>query len=243
MTSSAAVSDRLERDAVQVVECTIPAGMTLDHWRRCRQSTPRRRGLRLGRRHLAPAVALLLLLVPLVAVLARPGSASAATNCVSAEEARVSGSDEGPPKFTSAFYRVRLSLDASLDGLADDEGGSDDEQQTGDQQGSSDQGEEARAAAKPKELPISIEEVCDVPRQLKTQAMQLGGTDGVARIYANTRVVKDGKQLSEPERMDEVGGADTATVIARLLTPKRWGQDEDGDPIPTFRAYQITITD
>jgi hypothetical protein len=41
--SIATVSERVERNAVQVVECTIPAEMTLDEWRRLRPRAPRRR--------------------------------------------------------------------------------------------------------------------------------------------------------------------------------------------------------
>jgi hypothetical protein len=37
------VSDKIEREAVQVVECTIPVDMTLDEWRRNRPRAPRRR--------------------------------------------------------------------------------------------------------------------------------------------------------------------------------------------------------
>lgn len=40
---TATVSERVERNAVQVVECTIPPEMTLDEWRRLRPRAPRRR--------------------------------------------------------------------------------------------------------------------------------------------------------------------------------------------------------
>src|SRR4051812_4048779 len=67
-------------------------------------------------------------------------------HCVGAEEARAprargSGSDqEGPPKFSAWFYKHSIVLDASLDGVNG------------------------------KELPVSIEEVCGIPRKRAKQA-------------------------------------------------------------------------
>jgi hypothetical protein len=239
MTSSSAVSERLERHAVETIECTIPEGMTIDAWRRSRACA--RRGPRRGRRHLG-AAAVLLLLIPVVAVLGRPGAATAATNCVGSNEARASGSDEdGPPKFSDAFYRLSLSLDVSLDGLEGQEAslaGSDTEQTPTTQEPPATQN-----PAKSLELPVSIEDVCRVPRRLKTQGQQLSGTDGVALVSSATRVVKDHRALTGTERTDELGGADTATIIGRLLRPRRWRQDDDGEPIPTFNARRVTITD
>jgi hypothetical protein len=58
------VSERIEREAVQVVECTIPADMTLDEWRRCRPRAERRRPTL--RRNRTPAAARHLTLVPTV---------------------------------------------------------------------------------------------------------------------------------------------------------------------------------
>ena len=56
------VSDRLEQRTVQVVECTIPADMTLDEWRRRRPQVPYRRRRR--RRTVTPAGTRHLTLVP-----------------------------------------------------------------------------------------------------------------------------------------------------------------------------------
>jgi hypothetical protein len=36
------VSERVQRESVQIVECTIPAEMTLDEWRRSRPRAPSR---------------------------------------------------------------------------------------------------------------------------------------------------------------------------------------------------------
>src|SRR3954462_1045563 len=77
----------------------------------------------------------------------------ASRNCVGAKEAaaRQAGSDEdGPPKFSGWFYRHSIELDAPLGGVDE------------------------------KALPISIEEVCGIPRKRAKQAAQLAGTDGIA---------------------------------------------------------------
>jgi hypothetical protein len=156
-----------------------------------------------------------------VVALACAAAASAGTDkpagkrCVAAEEAviRPAGSDEGPPKFTAAFYRHMYTLDVSLDG------------------------------ADGKELPISIETVCDVPKSLRNQAAQLSGSDGVARVLQRTQIWQDGAQLTGEDATTAIDGADTASIRVRLTKPPTWSKDEDGEPLPTFRAGQIEITD
>jgi hypothetical protein len=144
-----------------------------------------------------------------------PGPAGAASHCVGAEEAsaHAAGEDEGPPKFTAAFYRRLLTLDASLDG------------------------------ADGAELPISIEEVCDVPRRLRRQAAQLAGGDGVAVMLRRTTVWQDGTQLTGDEATTAIDGADTALLRVRMKRPSSWRKDEDGEPVPTFRTGRIEVTD
>jgi hypothetical protein len=137
--------------------------------------------------------------------------------CVVEQEARVPaalrGDDEGPPKFTAAFYEHTFKLDASTDGFEGDQ------------------------------LPISIETVCRVPRALAPQAGQLSGNDGLAKLTDRTRVFKGRTQLEGDEARRAVEGADTVTLNGRLRRPARWGEDEDGEPLPTFKARKITVTD
>jgi hypothetical protein len=148
-----------------------------------------------------------------------PGGAAAKLHCVdgSATEARVAGSDEGPPKFTADFFTHRMSIDASADGLDD--------------------------TKLPTTLPISIESVCGLPKSLDKQAGQLAGGDGVALVTSRTSVWKDGQRLPGARKLVELGGADTVYLRGRLLVQSAWQADEDGDPVPTFRASRILITD
>jgi hypothetical protein len=146
----------------------------------------------------------------------------AGANCVGeegggeAEEAQdeEDDGDEGAaPTFSAAFYRRRITLDASLDGL------------------------DANL------LPLAIEEVCDVPKRLAKQAGQLAGADAVALLRRATTVVLDGKRLQGSAATTALGGADTAVLKARLLRQAQWREDEEGSRVPTFTVRRIEITD
>jgi hypothetical protein len=142
---------------------------------------------------------------------------AAAKSCVGAEEARAhAAGDSGGAalKFTAPFYKRLFLLNVSLDG------------------------------ADGSELPISIEEVCSVPRRLKKQAAQLAGGDGVALLLPRTTVWQGGTQLTGEAATTAIDGADTAVLRVRLVRPPTiWSQDEDGNPVPTFRTGRMEITD
>jgi hypothetical protein len=60
--TTASVSARIEQNAVQIIECTVPAEMTLDEWRRSRPRAERRQ--RRPLRNRTPRAARHLALVP-----------------------------------------------------------------------------------------------------------------------------------------------------------------------------------
>jgi hypothetical protein len=144
-----------------------------------------------------------------------PSAAAAKTHCVdgSADEARVAGSDEGPPTFAPIFFKRPMTIEASTDGL---------DQST---------------------LPISIESVCGLPKSADKQAGALAGGDGVVLISPRTSVWKDGARLDPSRKLVELEGADTVTLRGRLVAHRSWKADEDGNPVPTFTAGRIAITD
>lgn len=150
---------------------------------------------------------------------ALPAQALAKVHCVdgSATEARVMGSDEGPPQFTPDFLARAMSLEVSADGLD--------------------------GAKLPTSMPISIESVCGLPRSFDKQAGQVAGGDGVVLITSRTSVWKDGRRLPAARKLTELDGADTAYMRGRFLPQSSWQADEDGNPVPTFRASRIAITD
>jgi hypothetical protein len=156
-------------------------------------------------------------LLPIALVLAAIAGADqpAGSGCVGAEEAvvRAAGDDGGPPKFSPGFFRRPLNLNVSVDGVDG------------------------------QDLPISIEEVCGVPRRLRRQATQLAGGDGVALLLAKTQVIDGASVLTDDDAAAALDGADTAVIRGRLTRPSAWHEDEDGEPIPTFRAGRVEITD
>jgi Ca2+-binding RTX toxin-like protein len=121
--------------------------------------------------------------------------------------------EDAPPKFSRAFYGVTITLNASADGA----------------QGS--------------QLPISIEEVCDVPKSLAKEANQLPGADAVATVGPGTKVFKGGKLLQGQAATRALADLDSVSLRARLKGRSKWALDEDGSPVPTFGASQIKITD
>ena len=122
--------------------------------------------------------------------------------------------EDPPPTFSDAFYALTITLNASADGLT----GSD--------------------------LPISIEEVCDVPEGLASEAAQLIGGDGVALISSATKVFDaTGQPLTGDAATTALAGADSLSLRAQLERPAGWRQDEDGTPVPTFDASRADITD
>jgi hypothetical protein len=122
--------------------------------------------------------------------------------------------DDPPPVFSDAFYAITTTITASADGLT----GTD--------------------------LPISIEDVCDVPQSLATEAAQLVGGDGVAVVSPATQVFDaTGVQLTGDAATTALGEADTVVLKAQLLPPSGWQQDEDGAPVPTFSVSRADIPD
>ena len=122
--------------------------------------------------------------------------------------------EDAPPTFSDPFYAITITLKASADGLNGDE------------------------------LPISIEEVCDVPERLESEAAQLIGGAGVALISSGTKVFDAaGQQLTGDAATTAVAGADTLSLRAQLERPAQWRQDEDGQPVPTFETSRVDITD
>jgi hypothetical protein len=134
--------------------------------------------------------------------------------CVEAQEASVRAAGEGaPPKFSAAFYKLTFTLDVSLDG------------------------------ADGRDLPVSVETVCRIPRARAKEAVQLAGADGVAVVYSSTAVLQGRTRLRGAAAATAIDGADTATLTVRLAHPRSWRTDEDGGRVPTFKTSRISITD
>jgi RTX calcium-binding nonapeptide repeat (4 copies) len=147
-----------------------------------------------------------------------PGVPGGPMVCASPPEdvglARLAQDDDPPLTFSNAFYAITTTITASADGLTGNE------------------------------LPISIEDVCDVPQSLAGEAAQLVGGDGVALISPATTVFDAaGQQLTGAAATTALAEADTVVLKAQLLPPSGWGQDEDGEPVPTFSVSRADIPD
>jgi Ca2+-binding RTX toxin-like protein len=151
-----------------------------------------------------------------------PGGPGGQLICASPpEDARLAPSvlarpaqEDAPPTFSDPFYAVTITINASVDGVNGDE------------------------------LPISIEEVCEVPSGLAGEAAQLIGGEGVALITSATQVFDAaGQALTGDAAATALAGADSVSLKAQLLRPGQWRQDEDGQPVPTFRTSRADITD
>jgi uncharacterized protein YkwD len=143
-------------------------------------------------------------------------SGSGGRKCVQEQEARPYARGDGPPpQFSDGFYELKLKLDTSVDGI------------------------DRRTL----ELPISIEQICNVPQQFLKEARQLGGADGVAKLDGDTKVVKNKQVLEGEAALRAIDGADTAKVKGYLAQPDEWGSDEDGNKVATFLARKVRITD
>ena len=122
--------------------------------------------------------------------------------------------EDAPPTFSDPFYALTITINASVDGVNGDE------------------------------LPVSIEEVCDVPNGLAGEAAQLIGGEGVALVTSATKVFDAaGQELTGDDAATALAGADSVTLKAQLMRPAQWRQDEDGQPVPTFRTSRADITD
>src|SRR4051795_9900636 len=88
-------------------------------------------------------------------------------------------------------------------------------------------------------MDMTTTEIADLPARFKSQDDDLLDQETHVTYGPNTRVYgPDGKRVSE-EYLDY---ASTVSVRGRLLSPRRWFSNEDGDAIPTVRGKRIVIT-
>ena len=92
------------------------------------------------------------------------------------------------------------------------------------------------------QLPISIEDICDVPESLAGEAAQLVGGDGVAVVGPATTVFDTtGLQLTGDAATTVLAESDSLVLKAQLLRPGAWQLDEDGAPVPTFAISRADV--
>jgi hypothetical protein len=92
-------------------------------------------------------------------------------------------------------------------------------------------------------VPLAIEKVCGIKRRFAPQARRLGGNDAIALVQPETSVFNHDVLVQGDALIQAFEEADTANVRAQLVPAETWGEDEDGNRIPTFSARWIKITD
>jgi hypothetical protein len=63
--------------------------------------------------------------------------------------------------------------------------------------------------------------------------------DAIVLVSSDVKVRDQRGRRVSRARLDD---ADTASVKGKLLRPGQWREDDDGNPVPTVRAKQVTIT-
>jgi hypothetical protein len=126
------------------------------------------------------------------------------------------GGDGPAPAFSPAFSALKMTLETSVDEGID---------------------------PLTLQVPIAIEKVCGIKRKFALQARRLAGNDGIALVEPETSVYNHGAFVQGDAVIQAFEEADTATIRAQLAPLEAWGEDEDGNRIPTFGAKWIQITD
>jgi len=88
----------------------------------------------------------------------------------------------------------------------------------------------------------NLDIILKVGAAVETVDVTAGG-EGVAIVGDDTQVFQGGQLLQGQAATTALAGADTVNLRARLKRRSTWVQDEDGNPVPTFAASRITITD
>jgi hypothetical protein len=147
-------------------------------------------------------------------VAAAPARAGDSTpGCIDGSANEARAAGDGAPlRFSNAFFRQTFTIDVSTDGFVK------------------------------RDLAISIETVCGVPRAYAAQAVQLAGVDGVAVILSRTPVYEGKRLLTNEPRLTALDGADTMRLTVHLARTSHWRAGEDGR-VPTFSTRRADITD
>lgn len=89
-------------------------------------------------------------------------------------------------------------------------------------------------------MDMTTSEIADLPARFRSQDDDLLDQETHVTYGPSTRVYgPDGKRVSE----EYLEYASTVSVRGRLLSPRRWFYNEDGDAIPTVRGKRIKITE
>lgn len=87
-------------------------------------------------------------------------------------------------------------------------------------------------------LEVTIGKVMNLPKRLRAQDDELVDEAALVLFDKKVRVYDNGKRVRSAN-LDEADG--NAVVHGKLLPPKKWRKDADGEPVPTIRARKIYL--
>jgi hypothetical protein len=89
-------------------------------------------------------------------------------------------------------------------------------------------------------LDMTTTGIQDLPSRFASQDDPLLNQDTHVRFSESTRVYgPDGKRVGQ----DYLPYAESVVVRGKLVAPRRWASDAEGNPVPTLRAKRLYITD
>jgi len=90
------------------------------------------------------------------------------------------------------------------------------------------------------QLSITLGQILNLPKRFASQDDSLVDQDATVLVGDRTRIRdKDGT----PAPTSDLDSANDVRVEGKLLPPRKWVTDQDGQPVPTIRAKRIVILD
>lgn len=90
------------------------------------------------------------------------------------------------------------------------------------------------------ELSVTVDEIEKLPARFKRQDDELLDQDATVLVSERARVYGPDSTLVDAHLLDE---AEYVKVRGRLLAPRQWHANEDGDVVPTLRAKRVYVTE
>jgi len=92
-------------------------------------------------------------------------------------------------------------------------------------------------------LNMTVTKVLNLPKKMADQDDEIVDQDAYVVFSATTKVFdKNGKRLARESKYDNaLDDATSVKVAGKMMPPKKWQNDEDGNPVTTIRAKQVTI--
>jgi hypothetical protein len=88
-------------------------------------------------------------------------------------------------------------------------------------------------------LSMTLGKILNLPKRFAAQDDDLLDQDAIVLVGAGVRVIDENGKRTTAAALDD---ADSVRVQGKLLPPKKWQEDEDGQPVTTIRAKRVYIT-